>query len=510
MKVLDWIRDIVMPFPLACTCLFAAAMLVASLVVISDWLGGMIGFAVFVILVWGLLEYFSRVGVLRGWKSEAFVIMALSLFVQLILLGLLPSMGQNGMAAAWDSRAALRAIQAGKICFTHNVRNQYWCNYEILLSALASVFRPKLYIGQALNALCCAAVILPLFRLSNRVAGRRVARFSSLLVGFSPAVMLYSTMLTSEFLSAALMFYGFFFLCEAMCAMDFRSALLPAMLCGGFVGLSHLFKSITVLFMASLLFVFLEAWLRRPGKANALRLAVLGVSVVVSCLAVRMVGQTSFATFVHEPRLVEASGQSSPLLYELVLGLNVHTDGIYSGDLARKFMGLDEAQRRRFAADVIKRDWRKYPGLMVRKFLNLHGSHLRPGGAVSSFTLSFRDWPLVKGGRNFTPHWVRPFTDCGTMLFRFVFLIGALGLFASRKRGFESHMPGLFSAVLVLGFAVVEQLIEGHGRYKTAIYPFYFMVVPYICVWFEKDNPLYARIAGVVGGIRARMVSHEQ
>ena len=82
------------------------------------------------------------------------------------------------------------------------------------------------------------------------------------------------------------------------------------------------------------------------------------------------------------------------------------------------------------------------------------------------------------------------------MLFRFVFLLGALGLLMSRKRGFEFFMPGLFAALLVLGFAVVEQLIEGHGRYKTAIYPFYFMMVPYASVWLERDNPAYVRIGG--------------
>lgn len=509
MQLLRRIKDIMVALVYACACLFAAAMLAASFVAMSNWVGGLIGFAVFVISIWCLLEYLSRIGILRDWRVEVFVIMVLCLSVQLLLIGLLPSMGQNGMAAAWDSRAALRAMQAGKVCFTHNVRNQYWCNYEILLSSLAAVFSQKLYVGQALNALCCAAVVLPLFRLSERVAGRRVARFSALLVGFSPVVMLYSTMLTSEFLSAALMFYGLFFLCDAICAKDLRPALLPALLCGGCVGLSHLFKSITILFMASLLFVLLVAWLRCPGKANALRLSVLGVAIAVSCSAVRTVGQTSFATFVNEPRLLEASDQSSPLLYEFVLGLNVSTDGIYSGDLAAKFVGMDEAHRKQFAVDMIKRDWRKYPGLMVRKFLNLHGSHLRPGGAVSSFTLSFRDWPLVKGGRNFTPPWVRPFTDCGTMLFRLVFLLGALGMFISRKRGLEFCMPGLFASLVILGFAVIEQLIEGHGRYKTAVYPFYFMVVPYVCVWFEKDNPLYVRIARMVGGIKARMASHE-
>ena len=502
------IKNLVTMLVLVCTCLFAAAMQAASIAVMSDWFGGMLGFAVAVMSLWCILGYLSRIGVLKSSTAEAFAIMGLCLAVQLLLIGMLPAMRQNGMAAAWDSRAALRAIQSGKICFTHNVRHQYWCNYEILLSALGNVFSPKLSVGQTLNALFCASVVFPLFKLSERVAGRGIARFASLLIGFSPAVMLYSTMLTSEFISAALLFYGFYFLCDFLRRTDFRQAACPALLSGIFVGLSHLFKPITVLFMAALALVLFVAWLRCPRRTEALRIFILGIVVFVSSLAVRTVGQSSFAAFVDEPKIIDACDQSSTLLYELVLGLNVPTDGIYSSDLAMKFVGMDEAQRRRFAADVVKRDWRKYPGLMVRKFLNLHGSHLRPGGAVASFALSFRDWPLVRGGQTFMPSWVRPFTDSGTMLFRFAFLLGAVGLLVFRKREADVFVPGLFSAALVLAFAAVEQLIEGHGRYKVAIYPFYFMVVPYACVWFKRDNPVYVRIGELVRKIRDRMASN--
>ena len=511
MKALSLIRNVAVPLVCACTCLFAAAMLAASLAVISDWFGGMIGYAVVVMGVWCLVAYFSRAGILKSATGEMVVLVALCLIIQLFLIGLLPSLGQNGMAAAWDSRAALRAIQSGKICFMHKVLFPYWCNYEILLSALGIVFQPKIFVGQVLNALCCVSVIPPLYKISEKIGGRGIARFAALLVGMSPAIMLYSTMLTSEFLSAALLFYGFYFLCVALRHRDLRAAVLPAAIGGGLVGLSHLFKSITSLFLAAFAVVLLVAWLEQMRRSRAWRLCVVGGLVVVSSMATRMVGQTSLAAVAQEPRLVDACDQWSPLLCELVMGLNVATDGIFDGNLAMKYLKMDEPQRKRFAASVFKRDWRKYPKLMVRKFVNLHGSHMRPGGTVSSFTLTFRDWPLVKRGRNLTPAWVWPFTDCGTMLFRFVFLLGALGLLMSRRRGFEFCMPGFFAALFVLAFAAVEQLIEGHGRYKTAVYPFYFMIVPYAYVWLEKDNPLYVRVGGLIRRLWDRIkIRHER
>lgn len=485
-----------------CLCLFAVSMLVASFVAIEEWVYGTLGFAVGVMWIWCVFAHLSRIGVLRDGTREVLAIMVVCLTIQLFLIFLLPSLGQNGMAAAWDSRAALRAIQSGKMCFTHNVRNQYWCNYEIILSALGVVFKPSISVGQILNALCCVAVIYPLFRLSEPIGGRGGARFVAFLVGLSPAIMLYSTMLTGEFLSATLLFYGFYFLSNALRCGESRTAVLPAIISGGLVGLSHLFKSITILYTGALVVVLLLAWLERMESSRAWRLCCIGVVVVVSSLTIRMVGQEALAAVVHEPQLVDASDKSSPLLYELVLGLNVSTDGIYSGDLATKFMGMDEPQRKKFVASVIKRDWRKYPGLMARKFVNLHGSHLRPGGSVSSFTLTFRDWPLVKNGKNITPSWVRPFTDCGTMLFRLVFVLGAIGMFMCRKRSQEFNMPGLFAVLVVLAFAFIEQLIEGHGRYKTAIYPFYFMVVPYACVWFKRDNSVYVHIRELVRRIQ--------
>jgi len=63
--------------------------------------------------------------------------------------------------------------------------------------------------------------------------------------------------------------------------------------------------------------------------------------------------------------------------------------------------------------------------------------------------------------------------------------------------------------LVVLSFAAVEQLIEGHGRYKVAVYPFYFMLVPYICVWFERENSLYVRIGGLFNKLNERRVAHE-
>ena len=198
--------------------------------------------------------------------------------------------------------------------------------------------------------------------------------------------------------------------------------------------------------------------------------------------------------------MASAVDKSSPYMYEFILGLNLESEGMYSGALARKFLDMSEEQRTDFFKATIKKDWKRYPGLMVRKFRNIHGANTYHHGSVSTFTSVFKD----AKGRLHTPSWIRPLADSATVFFKLLFLLGAVGLMCSINRGGQFIAPGLFSTSLVLAFAVVEQLIEGHGRYKTAIYPFYFMTIPYICVWLDRDNPVYMHIGGLVRRLLGR------
>ena len=124
---------------------------------------------------------------------------------------------------------------------------------------------------------------------------------------------------------------------------------------------------------------------------------------------------------------------------------------------------------------------------MARKFCNIHGSHACPAGAVSHFSIMMRDFPRKEGGRYVSPR-ICLLADNGSFVLRILLLLGAAGAFLTARKSFRTALPGVFSMLVILGFAAIEQLIEGHGRYKVAVYPFYFMAVPYISAWRKRHD----------------------
>ena len=81
---------------------------------------------------------------------------------------------------------------------------------------------------------------------------------------------------------------------------------------------------------------------------------------------------------------------------------------------------------------------------------------------------------------NSMPSWVIPLTHSETLVNRILFLLGVGGLaFAVIKKPIAIR-GGVFFAAVVLEFVLIEQLIECHGRYKTALYPYFFMSIPYV------------------------------
>lgn len=458
---------------------FSSLMLLASIAVMeSPWIGVCM-YGLLILLVMIVLEGADRMLSVSFHKWEIWLLMGFVFAVHWGFIRILPALGQQPMAVAFDARTALRCLEAGKICFLHDVRNQYWCNYEIVLSTLGVITGGGLVVGQLMNAFCCVCILWPMFVLAESIGGRRVARLTVLTMGLSPALIMYSKLLSGEFLSAALLFVAMCFCLKASrnAGENWRASVAMIALGGAALGLSNLFKTIAIIFIVAYI-LFVVAVMHNQHGCRAVCQALGAVlTLVLVCNMVYRVGQRAFVAVASEPRLLTAQEESSTLLYELVLGSNLETDGMFCGKLAREFLALKPERRWEFAKSRFVRDWKHYPRLMVRKFMLMHGSHNAPHGAVSNFFLAFRDAATM--GRAYPPTWSGPLSDSGTMFFRVLFLLGTLGFVLSLRQSERVWLPGLFSFLIVLEFAVVEQLIEGHGRYKTSVYPFYFMAIPY-------------------------------
>jgi len=497
--------------------LFAIAMLLAGFVLMipsctgkfahgfvmaSPFWGAFI-YGVVLLFVWGIFEYVgNRIAFVK--RYELVFLMLLSLIVHIILIKVIPTLVQIKDLLTYDPLLVLKSMESGRICFMHSARNVGWCNYEILMSMLAILFSGTLEFGRIVQAVLCAITLVPVFYISQWVAGRRFARFTTILLVFSPTIVLYSMVLTSEYLSALLMCLSAYFIFAAIRARDFGFNNVCLMVLGGVaLGVSDIFKVIAIVFIIAFVLILVILISYEYSRMAFLRMVMTGAVVLSSFIFSRYVGQSVLNELAGKSELKTGQEKlSSGLLYELALGLNIEREGFWDSKLASDFLKMPPERQRAFVSEAIRRGWKDYPMLMVRKFRNIHGSANYYHGAISTFVYSFKG----KDGKWHVPKWVSSLPDYGTTYFKVAFLLGAIGLFISvRRRCITFWLLGLFSVFIVLGFAVVEQLIEGHGRYKTSIYPFYFMVLPYICVWFERDNPVYVRLARWAGLLMSKL-----
>ena len=412
--------------------IFSVLILSAGLLTIpvSSVFSNVMGHCFFLLVLWVALEC-----VCKRWKDsvgryEVFVLMALCLVAHLGFIRLLPALGYSGLYAPWDPMTTAKCMDGGGIRVTHVLRNQYWCNYEVFLSAAATIFGGKIAMAQCINALAHVAVIYPIFMLSRHIAGIGVARFVSLLVAFSPTLFFYTAVLTSENLSAAFMCFSGYLMLRAFSeeALGRRMTVGLIFLAGVALGISHLFKSITIVYVvASFALLFIGLIWRVRGVVLAGGLVALVLLPV--CQLTRNRGQAFLSEVVGKQELKTTISGSWQIFYELYLGLNLESDGQYRHPRFLKFMATPHESVGQLVWETMRRDYRDYPAMMVRKFANIHGSPNRPHGSMAYLREAFRN---VRGHASM-PEWMAQSADAGTLCFQIFFFLGGVPLLSLHR-----------------------------------------------------------------------------
>lgn len=494
--------------------IFSVLRLIASAYVVRSTWSGVFGYGFVIAVLWMVFEYMgARFPAFWG-RYEILFLLGLCFIVHLFLIGILPSMGRNEWATSADYQYAVKSLLTGKICRIHRDIYTYWCNYEIVLSALAVLFGGRLELGQVVNACSCVLVVGIYFTFVKGIAGIRIARLAALILGLSPVLVMASTLLTGEFLAAAFMFMAFCFFFSAASETDARRRVFMIVFSGCALGISHLFKTVSVIFVVAVMVTCLLHLLYAYGKGNLIRVVLLVSLLLPSYAITKHVGQSVLRDFVGSSELGKGS-TTDTLVYELAVGLNIASGGQWEQKLAEGLKRVNTAEKKAYLKKAIARDWQGYPLLMAKKFVNLHGSHNERVGITQHFTDYFRKKnEKATGWRDYwiryIPIWVEPLSDAGMIVFEILFLLGAIGLLLSLTKPCAFWMPGVLSGLIVIEFVVVQQLIEVAGRYKITVYPFHFMVIPYICVLFEKDIPFYARVGKIFKNLIGRFrLRHE-
>lgn len=458
-----------------------------------------------VLLPWLVLEAFDRLLGDRFRKCEPWVIMAFFLVVYLIVIQLAPELGQRRMP--YDSLRAQKSLEAGRIAFFRPLKFYYWINYDAALSMLGMVFKPKLVVGQALNALCRVLVLFPVFRLGERISGRRMARFVTVALAMSPALTLYATTLVGDFMSVMFYLYGFYVLVtfpDWKC-FSFRNVLAWVVI-GAFAGLGFLFKTVSFLFWGAILVWFVVRVLEtRKLKKTVLLLGVAFAVMWVGHKTVVTVREAVFKRAINPMALAQLryEGLLDGLLYEMYLGLCIETGGSYNPARDRAIRSVGRPAKIRLVKKMLVEGKDRYPRYLVYKFKRVWGTNDSPGSILFWFWRSCQDDCYNSRAKNYCVPWLQPLLGAEHLFVVSLFLAGMCGLVHSfwKKRGTslgDAQSIGLMSIVVILAYAAISMLIEAHGRYRTIIYPFFYLVIPFAGVWFKKCNSLYVRIAARV------------
>lgn len=459
----------------------------------SAW--GCCGYVVFVLLsVMASSMFAVRYRVYR--EHEVCFLMALTFCVTCLTICFLAGAGRV-CAGGIDAYKAQMSLESGKLCSFHPPRYAYWYNWNVLLSGLGLVFGRNVFVGQLLNALGLSFALIPIYKISRMIFGRGCARFAAIAFGLNPVVVLYSTVLSSECWAATFMVWAYYLIILCFRGKVPAQRLLISgclIFAGVALGISEFFKPTSVMLkVAVAVAIVQDGMITRNVRRATLRLVLL---VCICCIS------SFVAVTGHKCTLCLAAGKPelrnntvwSGLVGELVLGLNVKNDGGYDRALAWKMHGGGPEVRIKLLKDSIVRDWREYPALMVRKFINLHGTSWSRGAALSEIRESFRGVTEDQRKKSAQmPLFLVELADNSLVVFRIMFFFAVAGCLFARKDdrwGAWKILP----LVVVMEFMLLEQLIECHGRYKSVIYPFFFLVLPGVKGWMMPYSGIKATL----------------
>lgn len=488
--------------------LFAGSLLAASISVAGFMVYSVVGYGMVVALIWIVLDVLEHSGGEWFKKYEPWIIMGAFLVFYLAFMEIVPEFGQKKMP--YDSLRAQKSLEAGHIAFFRPTRLYYWVNYDLLLSSLGIVFSPRLIVGQIVNAVCRAATLYPVFKLSERVSGHGTARLVTIITALSPALTLYSSTLVGDYISAMFYLYAvYFFITKSDWKRFSVDNAVLWIAVGLLAGLGYVFKTISFLYFASLMvWMILKVFERRDIRVILLAcvsIVTVGLSHnVVKSIREKVLGAAYEVAKVRN----EPASFTGGVLYELWMGLCIQTGGGYSPSRDKAFRAASKEKQIGMIKAMLINDRTKYPQFFVNKFRSVWGSNDSPGSMLDWFRMSCQEDCYNRNDKNYCVSWLKPLLRAEHLFLAMIFLAGVCGFVLSMRKTMEFLGVGVISLVMILSFAAMSMLIESHGRYRAAIYPFFFLVLPYACVWLKKDNPVYVCVCGfsrkLIAKIRAR------
>ena len=422
------------------------------------------GQALFVAFLSAMLYYVTRG---RRWLIILLIMLA-CLLLNLIAIRLTHSLYVQTMVS--DPLNVEVSIKAPNVKCLHMPMFFYWCNYELLCSCLGKIFFRDIQVAQYLNAVCTTAAVYPVFRLSEKVAGIGVAIFVALLMGLSPIISVFETILIGDFIAASAYAYALYFFMRAAEGSRFSDKIRDSAVSGVFLGLAQLIKPIAIIFIMMMLAMALINILRQGRKSLLVWLALLAMLFGVYVF----VGKGGQDALIEVAKPLRINPEGTPYR-GFLMGLNVETHGKYDSKLSQKLHKMTDDEQRRALKKLLKEKWRSFPALFGEKVDIMYSDPY--------FAWTFYERSIAP---SFMPEWLRDMMCTWNFLVLLLVGVGAAGLVVSRHS--RKNDIGIAAVFVVAAFTAALLLIEVNGRYKMVIFPIYFLLIPYARVWVQKNR----------------------
>ena len=448
----------------------------------SDHYGVIQSFTVFA------LALFVLYSVLDGLGEESFIskhpvlcLSVLSICVHVLVIVLCNLHFHQHMTS--DSWRAQQCLELGRISVKASPKFPYWCNYELFLSVLGLIFRPRLYIGQVVNALCCVGVFYPIYDLAQSLTGRKGGLFALVAFALYPTNYFHATLLTQEYLCSFMVCWAIWFAWRAFTAgMASRRGGLFAVMCGLALGLSQLIKPVSAIVLIALAMVAC-VWAIGGQRREVLGSLIMMAVVILSFALTAKCGQEMFCELAGPRSIVDKN--FARVTRMLSCGLDIKGRGRNTVAFAKRYPSRSTEENKRLLRQSLRNDYVHYPVLMAEKFDRVYGSE---EGLRRWFRVSLKSKAL-------SPFFIRVVENY-YFLFRLLCFIGAICFMVS---AFSKDIPqgvpkiGMLIPLFLCGFCAMLMLSEAQARYRVPTHPESFIMLAYSHLMFQRVKCLLKR-----------------
>ena len=360
-----------------------------------------------------------------------------------------------------------------------------WGLYSAYLRLITSVFGYSEFTGIIFNAILSSlSVVLLYFICALSFRRLSVALLASALFNFFPSHLLFTIVLSPDFVNLFLILLAVFILCIAR--RRFREKLIKKLLlyaaAGGILGLASFFKLIDKIVFVALAITMVIDWLsdiREKNPEIPLWKRLLNgrtAAVLLSFLCSLDVIQAGFAYLDY---YVGERVNRSAMSHFLYMGLNPFGEGRWTEKTAIYVKVVENNSFDYEKADRVMYDRLRYE---VREHQNLNFEFFDKKADTAwgdTNYLYFIDSTMNKEKKAAVNRWewlmaFIPFSEAYYVMVAFLLGIGALCALLRRERGMA-----FFSGLIVFGFALLLFVSEVQPRYKTVVYPYMLIVAAY-------------------------------